>query len=209
MPVVAVEHDVVAVAVRRPEAVDAAGAQQLAADDAVEQRLRRARTGRARRRRAAGDRGLPGSGLSAPTRRRRTSSRCTARARRDRRRPARPGERGTAWARNSKRRPIASCVGIGERRPVAPRAVLLAQRRLFDAIRLVEPGRCSSLIRLDTTSTTREASGTCTTGRSIFRRNLHGRVLPARRRAADEQRQVEAALLHLLGDVRPSRRATA
>ena len=81
-----VQDDVVAVAVRRPEAVDAARAEELAADDAVEQRLRRARRGRAPRRRVAGGRGSQGSGPSAPTRRRRTSSRCTGRGRRDRRR---------------------------------------------------------------------------------------------------------------------------
>ena len=44
---------------------------------------------------------------------------------------------------------------------------------------------------------------------AVVRRDLDRRVRAARRRAADEQRQLEALPLHLARDVRPSRRATA
>ena len=44
---------------------------------------------------------------------------------------------------------------------------------------------------------------------AVLGRDPHGRVLTRGRRAADEERQVDPAPLHLLRDVRPSRRATA
>ena len=68
-----------------------------------------------------------------------------------------------------------------------------------------EPGSVSP----ETTPITRDASSTCTVSLPYSGRDLHRRVLLRRRRAADEQRQLQAAALHLGGDVRPSRRARA
>ena len=88
---VAEEHDVVAVAGGRPEAVDAARRRAAARRRSDRAACARCRTARAPPRRTAGGRESPGSGPSAPTPRRRTSSRCTARGRRAARRRARAG----------------------------------------------------------------------------------------------------------------------
>ena len=67
---------------------------------------------------------------------------------------------------------------------------------------LREPFVCPALSRLETTSMTRDASGTWTVGLLVVRRDLHGRMLPAGGRSADQQRQLHAAALHLGGHVR-------
>ena len=134
------EHDVVALRVRRPEAVDAAC---LRSSPARSRRGARARSRRARGRpRRPGRRGSRGSVPSAPRRGRRTSSRCTR----------------AAWpaAGSTTRAPVNAGVGevVGaplDRRPVRARrgereerlalllAVELAQLLLLGAVLVVEP----------------------------------------------------------------------
>ena len=74
---------------------------------------------------------------------------------------------------------------------------------------LSKTGRRSSSSRSDTTPMTRDASSTCTVGPLYAGAMLHRGVLLGGGRAADQQRHLEIAPLHLLGHVRPSRRARA
>ena len=60
--------------------------------------------------------------------------------------------------------------------------------------------RRSGSSRSETTPTTREASIDVDHRLPVLGRDPNGRVLPRRRGAADQQRQVEPAALHLLGD---------
>ena len=130
----------------------------------------RCRRARARPRRTPGDRGSPESGPSAPTRRRRTSSRCTARARRAARRRAtrrpRNARRGDRVGRPSRSsagwRAPSSYVSSGCSRRVA---CCSRSSACIAAVRRVERRRAARRSsRLDTTSTARDASSTCTIG---------------------------------------------
>ena len=105
--------------------------------------------------------------------------------------------------------PVGARLLVRQQRLLAARRVLLAQRLLRLAVRRVErrPARRSS--RLDTDVHRARRVEHVHDRSAVLRRDLHRRVLPARRRAADQQRQREAAPLHLLARRAPSRRATA
>ena len=167
----------------------------LLVDDAVEQRLRVV-VQLARRRAVLRDaRGSPGSVPSAPTPRRRTSSRCTARAPRAARRRARGGRRTPASA-------IASVVPV-DRQPVgaAPasygssgrslRALCCSRSCLLQRRGWLRRTRRAARRSAGSTTTSTDARRVEHVHRrsAVLRRDLHRRVLPAGRRAADEQRQ--------------------
>ena len=198
---------------RRPtvggeEAEHAAAREQPLADDAVQQR-----PGVVEQLLAAGSRrsdrpGSRGSGPPAPRSGRTASSRSAPPARRADSRPA-PERRVKHGAGRRGRTPV-------EHQPVGPRplhADLVAPRG-------PRPARCCadlagtpsrtclrrtrrgvrSLSRLPATPTARDASSTCTVGPVVVRLDLHGSVHPRRRRAADQERQVEPLPLHLARD---------
>ena len=211
--VVLVDDDVVAVAVRRPEAVDAARREQLARRRCDRAAPARCRTARAPRRRTADDRGSPGSGPSAPTPRRRTSSRCTARASSSgtsadapadettaSRSPDRPSRSAAGWRAPSR----TSSSGFSRRVAYCWRSVSCASR-----LAALERRPRSSLeqARHDVDRARRVEH--VHRRPAVLRRDLHRRVLPAGRRAADEQRQRECRAAPSPSRRTPSRRATA
>ena len=159
--VVILDNDIVAVGRRRPEAVDAARLQEAAADDLVEQ-LERVVVELARR---GLRRGSPGTCPSAPTRRRRTASRCTrAASRATARRSAAPVNAGVARSSNATRSRFARASSIGSsglrsRSACCSRSSSCAAR--FSASSVARRVGSSSA---ETTPTTRDASSTCTTG---------------------------------------------
>ena len=212
---IAIDHDVVVFARRRPEAVDAARGQQLLARRSGRAAPARCRRDRAPPCRIAGDRGSPGSGPSAPTRQRRTSSRCS-------------GTRSASGTSASTRRPMNAGSGSGLRAPVdrrggwparprmrqqrlrSRRAVLEPQRLLQPAVGPARtPARRSSLIRLDDDVDHARRVEDVHGALAVLGRDLHRRVLPAGGRAADEQRQLRCRAAPSPARRTPSRRATA
>ena len=162
------EHDVVALGLRRPEAVDAARLEELAGDDLVQQLVRVARRARAPPRPSRGRRGSSGTCPSAPTRGRRTASRCSraasARAGSTVRVPVNGGS-GRSSARHSTGVRFARAASSGEERLARLLAVELAQPLLVGRAS-PRRGRRAARARaaLETTPTTREASSTCSVG---------------------------------------------
>ena len=176
--------------------------------------LRVARTARAPPRRTAGARGSPGTAPSAPTRRRRTSSRCTARAPRAARRPGTAGRRTTGvavtWSSQSIVSRFARACSYGSsgcslRVAVAARAAPPARRGCSRS----NASRRSSLEQarhdVDDARGVEHVHGRP----AVLRRDLHRRVLPAGRRAADQQRQRRCRAAPSPARRTPSRRATA
>ena len=191
--------DVVALGARRPEAVDAARPEQL-----VARRSRRAAPARRRRARAPrAARGSPGTCPSAPTRGRRTASRCTARSSRaSARRRASPVNDGVGRSSNATRVPVRARRLDREQRLAA---------RARRAARAAAPAARGSRRRASRArSRVEQARDDADDARGVehvhrrlrvLGRDPHRGVLLRRRRAADQQRQVEAAPLHLARDV--------
>ena len=105
--------------------------------------------------------------------------------------------------------PVGPRLLVGEQRLLAARLVLLADLVLRFAVALHERAAAvGAHERCDDVDDARRVEHVH--GRlRVLRRDLHRRVLPAGRRAADEQRQLHLAPLHLARHARPSRRATA
>ena len=155
-----VDDDVVALGVRRPEAVDAPRAQRRA--------LRGSRAGApARRRRARarpGCRGSPGTCPSGPTRGRRTASRCTGRARRAAASTSRAPVNGGVGRSSNAHRDAVRARRLERQQRLArpsPRAARAAAPAARGSRRRARARRFGSS-RRETTSTTRLASSTCT-----------------------------------------------
>ena len=199
-----------------PEAVDARRASSRSSCTIARAAPARCRRARAPPRRTAGARRWPGTrpfSSQAREEERPVDERHEL-AERDIRSTAR-GPRNDGAGRSSARPVDGQAVARapGQRAAAACSArlrVLLAQLLLLarDWPRRT-PAALGVLSRFDTTSTAREASSTCTTGWLYCRRDLHRRVLPAGRRAADQQRERRAAAAPSPSRRAPSRRATA
>ena len=186
--VVFVDDDVVADGVGGPEAVDAPRGQQLLGDDPVEQRLRVV-VQLARRGAVLGvieDRREPALQLPRGEEERPVDERHEIFERHvDAAAAEEPRDGNVVLSQSIFRRLARACAQVSSgfsaraycsRSSAAPRS----SRRT--------PSRCVGSSRFDTTSTARDASSTCTTA-GVLGRDLHRRVLLARRRAADQQRQ--------------------
>ena len=202
---IAIDDDVVLLACRRPESVDAARRQQLLLDDPIEERLRvaveLARRGAVLRvieNRREASLQLPRREEERPVDERHQ------RLERHRRQHAAAGERGR---RRRPARPIdLEALGlrrvVREQRPLFARAVLLAQPLLQLVIgvdeRAAALGAQQAGDHVDDPRRVEHVNGR----RRVLGRDLHRGVLPAGRRAADEERRLEAAPLHLARDQR-------
>ena len=184
---------------RRPEAVDAARAQRASRRRCASSSCVRVVVELARRLAVARDRRgsagkrpvqLPGGEEEATSRCSGTSSPSGTSS----------STRAAEERRHARRRRVASrCAdarAFARRRSgtSGSRALLRVQRRAAAPARArfcasSSARFCSASSRLATTPTAREASSTCTVGCVVLGRDLHRGVLPARGRAADEQRQ--------------------
>ena len=194
-----IQHDVVAVAVRRPESVDAARRQKPLADDVIEQRagvIVQVARGRAVLR-VIENRGKASLQLPRGKEQRPIDERGDLLERHVHQPRAREARRGYDVRTPGSQRPVRQSRLVGEERPTLERAVLLADLFLLLAVRAVEGGllRRTEQARHDV----HRARGVehVHDRFAVLRSNLHGGVLAARRRPPDEERYGEAAALHL------------
>ena len=185
---------------RRPRRAPARSRRRRA--PAASRRGRSRRAARSRRRRARArpaGRGSPGTCPSAPRRGRRTASRCTAAARRATARPTRvPVNDGHRQLVVLERLAVRARGGERQQRPALLLGVLHAQPLLLLAVLGVERAAAHRVEQVgddaDDARGVEHVDGLTAVGG----RDPDGGVLARGRRAADQERQLEPAPLHLL-----------